>query len=113
VALVLLSTASIGQSRGVEDANLGKWSLIPATFINPGTYHYTILAGKFVKMGGVGLALIIRTGLFVGGVEGFKVIATHFIAGENVSDEFQERGLSDTSLSNKKDGVWRPVLVLW
>jgi hypothetical protein len=61
---------------------------------------------------GVGLTLIIRTGLFVDVVEYFEVIATHFIAGEDIGDEFQERGLSDTSLSNKKDGVWRSNLVL-
>jgi hypothetical protein len=38
VALVLLNTASVCQSRYVEDANLGEWSLIPATLTNGGTY---------------------------------------------------------------------------
>ena len=71
VAFVLLSTTCIGQSRGVEDADLGKWSPIPVMFQNTVTYHYSILACKFVKAGGVGLTLIIRTYLFIAAVEDF------------------------------------------
>jgi len=88
VALVLVNTASVGQSRCVEDADLGKGLRILITFRIVGTYHYIALARKFVKAGRVGLTLIIRAGLLVGAVEDFKVIVVYFFAVENIGDEF-------------------------
>ena len=90
VALVLLNTTSIGQSRGVEDANLGKRSPIPTIFRNDVTYYYATLACKFVKAGGVGLTFIIRTDLFIGAVEDFEVVAINSVADKDIGDEFQE-----------------------
>jgi len=49
--------------------------------------------------------------LFIGAVEDIEVVVTNLVACKYISDVFQERRLSNTSLSNKKDGVWpiRPV----
>jgi len=49
--------------------------------------------------------LIVRTALFIGTVENIEVEVINVIADKDVSDEFQDRRLSDTSLANKKDGV--------
>ena len=75
------------------------------TSTNAGTYHYTILAAKFVQAGRVGLALVVRTSSLIGVVEDAEVVMTNSVAGEDIGHEFQYRGLSDSSLSNKKDGV--------
>ena len=58
----------------------------------------------------VGLALVVRT-TFIGAIEDIEVEMINVIADKDIGDEFQNRGLSNTSLSNKKDGVWhiRPV----
>ena len=57
------------------------------------------------------MTLVVRTTLFIGAVKEFEVVLTNVIASKDISDEFQDRGLPNTSLSNKKDGVWpiRPV----
>jgi len=48
VELIMLNTAGVGQPRCIEDANLGKMLRILTTFINTSTYHYSVLARKFV-----------------------------------------------------------------
>ena len=48
VELVMLNTASIGQPRCIEDANLGKMLRIRTTSITTSTYHYSVLACEFV-----------------------------------------------------------------
>ena len=57
---ILLYRASVGQTRGVEDANLGKMLCVITAFIHSCTYHYAVLARKLVKSGRVGLALVVR-----------------------------------------------------
>ena len=86
VALVLLNTASISQSRGVEDANLGKRSPLPIMFQNDVTYCYAILACEFVKAGRVGLTLTIRTNLFIGAVEDFEVVEINSVADKDIGE---------------------------
>ena len=45
-------------------------------------------------------------------VEDVEVVVMNVVAGKDIGDVFQDRGFSDTSLSNKKDSVWRFHLVL-
>ena len=45
---VMLNTASIGQPRCIDDANLEKRLHVLTTFINSSTYHYAILACELV-----------------------------------------------------------------
>jgi hypothetical protein len=52
-----------------------------------------------------GMAPIVRTILLVGVVEGVEVVVTEAVAVKYISDEFQDPKLSDTSPSNKKDGL--------
>jgi len=75
-------------------------------------YHYAVFAPEFIHLGGVGLTLILRTTLLVGVVEDLEVVVIKVISDKSISDKFQDRGLSDTSLSNEKDGVWLVRLVL-
>ena len=84
---------------------------IPATFKSTRTYHYSVLARKFIQAERIGLTLVVRTTLLIGAVEDIEVEMVNAISGKDIGDEFQERGPSNTSLSNKKDGVWliRPV----
>ena len=72
---------------------------------NTNTYCYIVVAPKFVKVSRVGRTLVVRTILLVGMVEDIEVVMISIVAVQDISDEFQERGLSDTSLPNKKDGV--------
>ena len=51
VNLILLETASIGQSRCIEDADLDNWVSVLIVLTNITTYYYAILARKFVKTG--------------------------------------------------------------
>jgi len=87
-------------------------SHIYTTSTNCRTDHYAILARKLVKAGRVGLALVVRITSLVGMVEDIEVIVINVVASKDIGDEFQDRGFSDTSLSNKKNSVWRfrPVL---
>jgi hypothetical protein len=55
-----------------------------------GTYHYAVLTRKFVKLGRVGLALVVRTTLLVGVVEDVNVVVINVVAGNNIGDKFQE-----------------------
>jgi len=77
-----------------------------------GTYHHATLARKFVKAASIGLTLVGRTILFVAAVEDFEVIAIDVVANDDISDEFQNCRLADTSLPNKEDCVWCFNLVL-
>ena len=90
VELVLLNSASVSQTRCGEDANLGKMLYIPTTFIYAYTYHYAVLARKFVKSGGVGLALVVGTTSLVGIVEDVKVVVVNVVASKDIGDEFQD-----------------------
>jgi len=47
--------------------------------------------------------------VLVGAVEDIKVVVVNVLAEKDIGDKFQSRGLADTSLSKKKDGVWRFV----
>ena len=49
--VVLWNTPRIGETRCVEDANLRKRLPLLTTVTNTGTYHYAVLARKFVKVG--------------------------------------------------------------
>ena len=66
---VVLGLFNVSQSRGVENANLGKRLRTLATFKNSAAYSYAIVAGNFVQTRIVGLTLVIRTALLVGDVE--------------------------------------------
>ena len=70
--------------------NLGKLLFILITFIYSYTYHYAILARKFVKSGGVGLALAVGTTSLVGIVENVKVVVVNVVASKDIGDEFQD-----------------------
>ena len=63
-------------------------------------------------MGRVGLTLIVGTTLLVGVVEDAEVVVVNVFAHKDIGDKFYDGGLSDTSLSNKKGGVWRFRLLL-
>ena len=80
------------------------WPLL----INASAYHHPVAACNFVKVGQVGLVLV---GLFVGAVEDIGVIV-NTTADKDIGNELQEWRLSNTSLSNKKDGVQHSNLVL-
>ena len=84
--LVLLKITCVGQSRGVEETNLGNMLCAITIPMNSGTYHYAVLAREFVNAGGVGLALVGRTTLLVGMVENVKVITISVIPGKNIGD---------------------------
>jgi len=90
VELIVLNTASIGQSRCIEDANLTKMLRIRTTVINTSTYHYSVLACEFVEVGRIGLALVVRTTLLVAMVKGVVIVVIDVVAMKDVSDEFQE-----------------------
>ena len=84
--LVLLKATNVGQSRGVEDTNLGKTLCATTMPIDAGTYHDAVLAREFIHAGGVGLALAGRTTLLVGMVENAKVITSSVISSKNIGD---------------------------
>jgi len=69
----------------------------------PSTYCYPVLALKLVKASRLGLALIIRTTLLIGVVEDVRITVIDAFAGKDIGNEFQDRGLSNASLSNKKN----------
>ena len=77
-----------------------------STFKGACTYHYAVPARKFIQAGRVGLTLAVRTTLFIAAVEDIEVVVIDVIADKGIGDEFQDRGLSNTCLSNEKDGVW-------
>ena len=75
------------------------------TFRTPDTYHYAVLAFKLVQAGRVGLAQVVRTTSLVCAVKGTEVVVIDVFAVKDTGDEFQDRGLPDSGLSNEKDGV--------
>ena len=62
---------------------------LPTTFKKPDTYHYAVLARKFVNPGTVGSALVLRTTLLVVVVEGVEVVMVDVIYMQDIGDEFQ------------------------
>ena len=84
VELVLLKATSVGQSWGIEDANLEKRLCKFTMLTNSGTYRYAVLARKFVNARGIGLTLVGRTALLVGMVKNIKVIMTSVISSQNI-----------------------------
>jgi len=90
VELVMLNTASIGQPRCIEDANLGKMLSILTALISTRTYHYSVLACKFVEVGRVGLALVVRPTLLVAVVKGVEIVVIDVVSKQDIGDEFQE-----------------------
>jgi len=90
VELILLNSTSISQTRCIEDANLGKMLYILTTFIYAYTHHHAVLARKFVKSGGVSLALIVGTALLVGLVENVEIVMVNVVASKDIGNEFQE-----------------------
>ena len=87
VELVLMNTASIGQSRRVEDSNLREKSHLFIISIAC-TYHYTIITCQFVNTGRVSLTLAARTSLLVLLIEDVEVVATKGVTDEDIGDEF-------------------------
>ena len=79
---------------------------------NAGAYQYTTFALTFIKLGRVCLTLGTRTALLIGTVEDVEVVIIDSVADKDIDDEFQECGLAHTSLSNKKDGVGCPNLII-
>ena len=63
------------------------------------TYHYAVLACKLVQARQIGLTL-------VGVIEDAEVVVITLVCNKDISDEFQDRGLPDSSLSNEKHGAW-------
>jgi hypothetical protein len=77
---------------------------------NLGAYQYAADTRYFVEVGRRSLA---NSTWFIGGVvENIKVVMIDVVPKEDIGNEFQEGRLSDASLSNKKDRVWRLFLVL-
>ena len=91
VDLVLLKTASVGQSRCIEDTNLCE-RLCPllSALNNAGSYQYVAVAHQFINAGRVGLAMLHRTTLFIVVVEDVEVIVISTVTKKDVGDEFHE-----------------------
>ncbi len=52
-------------------------------------YHYIVVAYQFVKAGGVGLTLVVRTTLLVGMIEDVEVVVIRIVAVKGIGNEFQ------------------------
>ena len=109
VELVLLS---VGEARGIEDANLGEKLYILFMFKNADTYHPAVLAREFVKADQIGPSLAGKLTMLVGVVKDVEVVVINVFPVKEVGEELQECRLSGTSLSNKKDGAWCISLIL-
>ena len=83
----MLRAASVGQPRSVNDANVENMLDGLTTLTSTNTYYCIVVACKFVKAGGVGPTLVVRTTLFVGGVE---VVMTSIVAVKDIGNDFQE-----------------------
>ena len=93
VELVLLKTASVGKTRGVEDANLQRRRLDTLImFTKSSTYHHAVLARKLIKTNRVGstLVVVIRPTMFIGMVEDVEVVMIHVVTDKGVGDELQD-----------------------
>ena len=53
------------------------------------TYHYAIVACKFVQMGRIGLPLIVRSTLLIGVAKDVEVVVIKAITGEDIGNELQ------------------------
>jgi hypothetical protein len=71
-----------------------------------------LVAHNFVKLRRLCPTLIAKISSLVGVVDNVEVIVINIFSGQDVGDKFQDRRLSDPSLANKKDRVWRLRLVL-
>jgi len=87
--LDLPNIASVSQPRRVEDVDLRKRLRELATSKNVGTYHYAVVAGKFVKASRNGPRLFTQTTVLVGAVEDFEVVVVNIFAGKDIGDELQ------------------------
>ena len=103
---VFPNIASVSKPGRIEDADLRKRLHVPTTPRNIATYHYTVVARKFVKASRIGVLVVIQMTVLVVAIEDFEVVVINTLAGKYIGDELDGRGLSDTSLSNEKDGVW-------
>jgi len=90
VEVVLIKRPSVSQPGCIEDANLREMLFILTTSVDAYTYYHTVLARKFVKSGGVGLALAVGTTSLVGIVKNVKVVVVNVVASKDISDEFQD-----------------------
>ena len=72
--LVSLKAASVGHPRGVEDASFENTLHVLIMLTSTNSYHYTAVACQFVKAGGVGPTLFMKTTLLVGMVEDVEVL---------------------------------------
>ena len=88
VELVLINTASISQSRRVEDANLRERSHFFIKFPDTRTYHHAVITCKFVNASRVGLTLAARTSLLVLLIEDVEVVSPKGFTDEDIGDEF-------------------------
>ena len=85
---------------------------LSTTLKNTDTYHYTVLARKLIEAGRVSPTPVVvseagRVGLtLVLVVEDVEVVVIAPVGDKDIGNEFQDRGLPGTSLSNEKDGVW-------
>ena len=62
----------------------------PTDVKNAGTYHYSALARKFVKLDRVSLTPVARATLFVGGVEDVEIAVINAVAEKDIGDEFND-----------------------
>ena len=90
VNLILLDTAGVGQPRCIKDANLEKMLCVLTTFIRAITYYYSVFARKFVNVGRVSLALVVRTTSLVGVVKVIEFVVINVFAVKHIGDELQE-----------------------
>ena len=87
---VFRKPASVGEPRRVDDADLGRRLRTLVMLTMASTYHYTVLACKFINASRVGLSLIIRSTLLVGGVKDVEIVVVNVVASKDIGDEFQE-----------------------
>lgn len=76
------------------------------------TYHYVIFAREYVKSGRLSPALCVGTTMLIGIVKDVELIVINVVADNDISDEFDDRGLSSASLPEKKDSGWGFGLVV-
>jgi len=83
---ILLKIASVGKTRRIKDANLGKRLCMLTTFTitNTGTYHGVVLAPNSIKARRVGPTLITRIILLVCMFEAVEVVVTYVIACKDI-----------------------------
>ena len=90
LGFALRKVARVGVPGCVDDADLGKRSRLLVVLTTVITYHYAVLACTFVDVSRVGLALVGRTTLLVGGVKDVEVVVVNVVTSKDIGDEFQE-----------------------